>query len=120
MVEDDAGTREFVAFALEQYRADVTAVASALEALEVLARSKPDILVIDIGMPTVDGYTLVRQIRSMKPEQGGLLPASALTAYVGEHDQRQALGAGFQMHVPKPIEPAELVAVVARLTGKEQ
>ncbi|KAB8316559.1 response regulator [Tolypothrix campylonemoides VB511288] len=120
VVEDDAGTREFVAFALEQYKADVTAVASATEALEALAKEKPDILVIDIGMPKVNGYTLIRQIRSMTPEQGGLLPAIALTAYVGEYDQKQALAAGFQIHVPKPIEPAELVAVIARLTGKEQ
>ncbi len=117
VVEDDPGTREFVAFTLEQYKADVTATSSAVEALEVLAQSKPDILVIDIGMPQVDGYTLVRQIRSRTPEQGGQIPAIALTAYVGEHDQRLALAAGFQMHVPKPIEPAELVAVVARLSG---
>lgn len=120
VIEDDAGTREFVTFALEQYKADVTAVTSALEALEVLAWSKPDILVIDIGLPKVDGYTLMRQIRTRSPEQGGLLPAIALTAYAGEHDQQQALAAGFQIHVPKPIEPDELVAVVARLTDKEQ
>ncbi|HCF30687.1 MAG TPA: hybrid sensor histidine kinase/response regulator [Cyanobacteria bacterium UBA11049] len=120
VVEDDAGTQEFIAFVLEQYKANVTAVASALKALEVLARSKPDILVIDIGMPHVDGYTLMRQIRSMTPEQGGLLPAIALTAYAGEHDQQQALAAGFQVHIPKPIEPDELVAVIARLTGSLQ
>ncbi|WP_414584430.1 ATP-binding protein [Scytonema sp. PCC 10023] len=119
VVEDDAGTWEFVAFALEQYKADVTAVASATEALEVLANQKPDILVIDIGMPKVDGYTLIRQIRAMTPEQGGMIAAIALTAYVKEHDQQQALAAGFQKHVPKPVEPAQLVAVVAQLSGKE-
>jgi CheY-like chemotaxis protein len=101
-------------------KADVTAVASALEALEALAQSKPDLLVIDIGMPQMDGYKLMRQIRSMTPEQGGLLAAVALTAYAGEHDQQQALAAGFQIHVPKPIEPDEFVAVVARLAGKER
>jgi CheY-like chemotaxis protein len=120
VVEDDAGTREFVAFALEQYRADVTAVASATEALEALANEKPNILVIDIGMPKVNGYTLIRQIRSMTPEQGGQIAAIALTAYVKEHDQQQALAAGFQKHVSKPVEPAELVAVIAQLTRKEQ
>lgn len=120
VVEDDTGTREFVAFVLEKYKADVTAVASALEALEALAQSKPDLLVIDIGMPQMDGYKLMRQIRLMTPEQGGLLPAVALTAYAGEHDQQQALAAGFQIHVPKPIEPDEFVAVVARLAGKER
>ncbi len=117
LVEDDPGTQEFVTFVLEQYQADVTATSSAQEALEALARSKPDLLVLDIGMPGVDGYTLMRQIRSMMPKQGGQIPAIALTAYAGEHDQQQALAAGFQMHVPKPIEPEELVAVVARLTG---
>jgi CheY-like chemotaxis protein len=120
VVEDDAGTRKFVAFALEQYQADVTAVESAQEALLLLAKEKPDILAIDIGMPKVDGYTLIRQIRAMTPEQGGQIPAIALTAYVGEQDQRQALAAGFQIHVPKPVEPAELVAVIAQLTGKKQ
>ena len=120
LVEDDLGTREFVAFVLEQYQANVTSTSSAKEALEALVRSKPDLLVLDIGMPLVDGYTLMRQIRSMTPEQGGIIPAIALTAYAGEHDQQLALAAGFQMHIPKPVEPEELVAVVARLTGKKQ
>lgn len=120
VVEDDLGTREFVAFVLEQYQADVTAVKSAVEALEALAQSKPDILVLDIGMPDMDGYTLIRQIRARSPEQGGQIPAIALTAYAGEHDQQQALAAGFQMHIPKPIEPDELViAVVNQLTHKK-
>ncbi|MGI2905220.1 hybrid sensor histidine kinase/response regulator [Tolypothrix sp. VBCCA 56010] len=119
VVEDDDGTRSFVAFALEQYNADVIAVASGQEALSALAQSKPNILVIDIGMPQVDGYTLMRQIRSSTSEQQRKIPAIALTAYVGEHDQKQALAAGFQMHVPKPIEPAELVAVIAQLTDKK-
>lgn len=120
LVEDDLGTREFVAFVLEQYQANVTCTSSAKEALEALVRSKPDLLVLDIGMPLVDGYTLMRQIRSMTPEQGGIIPAIALTAYAGEHDQQLALAAGFQMHIPKPVEPEELVAAVARLTGKKQ
>ena len=116
VVEDDLGTREFVTFVLEQYNADVTIVTSAGEALKVLTKVLPDLLAIDIGLPHVDGYTLIRQIRSRTPELGGLIPAIALTAYAGEHDQKQALAAGFQVHIPKPIEPDELVAVVARLT----
>nr|WP_238360707.1 ATP-binding protein [Iningainema tapete] len=117
VVEDDEGTRKFIAFALEQYKANVTVVGSAQEALEELNHQQPDILVIDIGMPKVDGYTLMRQIRSLTPEEGRDIPAIALTAYVGEYDQQQALAAGFQVHVPKPVEPAELVAVVAQLAG---
>ncbi|GAB1541814.1 hypothetical protein NUACC21_44870 [Scytonema sp. NUACC21] len=120
VVEDDPGTRQFVAFALEQYKADVTTVASAQEALELLAQSKPDILVIDIGMPKVDGYSLMRQIAVMTSERGWDIPAIALTAYVGENDRRQALAAGFQIHLPKPIEPAELAEVVARFSSKKQ
>ena len=120
VVEDDLGTREFVAFVLQQYKADVTATASADQALEALAKTIPDLLVIDIGMPQMDGYTLIRKIRSSPPEQGGLIPAVALTAYAGEQDRRQALAAGFQIHLPKPIEPAQLVAVVAQLINKEQ
>ena len=116
VVEDDLGTREFVTFVLEQYNADVTIVTSAGEALKVLTKVLPDLLAIDIGLPHVDGYTLIRQIRSRTPELGGLIPAIALTAYAGEHDQKQALAAGFQVHISKPIEPDELVAVVARLT----
>ena len=116
VVEDDLGTREFVTFVLEQYNADVTIVTSVDEALQALTKVLPDLLAIDIGLPHVDGYTLIRQIRSRTPELGGLIPAIALTAYAGEHDQKQALAAGFQVHISKPIEPDELVAVVARLT----
>ena len=120
VVEDDPGTRDFIAFALEQYKADVAVVESAEQALLSLAQSQPDILAIDIGMPKVDGYTLIRQIRSRSPEQGGQIPAIALTAYVGEYDQQQVLAAGFQIHFPKPVEPAELAVVVARLACKQQ
>ncbi|GAA6614450.1 ATP-binding protein [Scytonema sp. NUACC26] len=120
VVEDDAGTREFITFALEQYGANVNAVESATGAIETLAQSKPDILLIDLGMPKINGYTLLRQIRSMTQEQGGKIPAVALTAYVGENDRQLALGAGFQMHVPKPVEPAEIATAIAQLLGKKQ
>jgi CheY-like chemotaxis protein len=69
-------------------------------------------------MPDIDGYMLMRQVRTWTPETGGTIPAIALTAYAGEYNQQQALSAGFQMHVTKPAEPNELVAAVARLAGK--
>ncbi len=113
VVDDEADMREFLAFMLEEYGAKVTVVASASEALEALCQVKPDVLVSDIGMPEVDGYMLIRQIRAMPPEQGGLIPAIALTAYAGEADQNQALSAGFHKHIAKPVEPNELATVIA-------
>jgi PAS domain S-box-containing protein len=115
VVDDEVDMREFLAFMLEEYGAEVTVVASASEALEALPQVKPDILLSDIGMPEVDGHMLIRQIRAMTPEQGGKIPAIALTAYAGEADQTQALAAGFQRHIAKPVEPNELAAVVACL-----
>jgi PAS domain S-box-containing protein len=113
VVDDEADMREFLAFMLEEYGAKVTVVASASEALEALCQVKPEVLVSDIGMPEVDGYMLIRQIRAMPPEQGGLIPAIALTAYAGEADQNQALSAGFHKHIAKPVEPNELATVIA-------
>ena len=115
VVDDEVDMREFLAFMLEDYGAQVTVVASANEALEILPRVTPHILLSDIGMPDVDGYMLMRQIRAMPPEQGGQIPAIALTAYAGEVDQTQALAAGFHKHVAKPIEPEKLAALVASL-----
>ncbi len=117
VVDDEVDMREFLAFMLEDYGAQVTVVASASEALAALARVKPDVLLSDIGMPEVDGYMLIRQIRAMTPEQGGEIPAIALTAYAGESDQHQALFVGFQRHVAKPVEPAKLAAVIASLAA---
>jgi CheY-like chemotaxis protein len=117
VVDDEVDMREFLAFMLEDYGAQVTVVASASEALAALARVKPDVLLSDIGMPEVDGYMLIRQIRAMTPEQGGKIPAIALTAYAGESDQHQALFVGFQRHVAKPVEPAKLAAVIASLAA---
>jgi len=116
VVDDQPDTRELIDFILEQAGATVTSVASAKAALQALAQSKPDVLLSDIGMPEVDGYTLIRTIRALPPEQGGQIPAIALTAYAGESDQQQSQQAGFQMHLPKPVEPDTLVAALARLT----
>jgi PAS domain S-box-containing protein len=115
VVEDEADSRFFISFVLEQYGAVVTTASSAAEALQILEQSQPDVLVSDIGMPQMDGYMLMRQIRSLSPSGGGEIPAIALTAYAGEFNQQQALQAGFQMHVPKPVEPEELVAAVVKV-----
>jgi PAS domain S-box-containing protein len=118
VVEDDVDSREFTTFVLQQYGAQVIAVPSALAALEALIQSTPDVLVSDIGMPEMDGYMLLRQIRASMPEQCRQIPAIALTAYAGEFDQKQALSAGFQMHIPKPVEPEKLVTAVAQLVRR--
>ncbi len=118
VVEDETETRELLQMMLEQRGADVTVATSAREALEQLQHTKPDVLISDIGMPEEDGYELIRQVRALTPAQGGRVPAVALTAYARTEDRLQALRAGYQMHVPKPVELAELVAVVSSLAGR--
>ncbi|MEA5504489.1 PAS domain S-box protein [Halotia wernerae UHCC 0503] len=115
LVDDQADVREFFTFALEQYGATVTAVESASEALKVLSQSQPDILLSDIGMPLMDGYMLLREVRTRSPEQNGQIPAIALSAYAGDFNQKQALAAGFQKHVSKPAEPIELATAIVNL-----
>ena len=115
LVDDDVDTREFQAFLLEQNGAEVTAVASGLEALQVLDRFIPDVLVSDVGMAEMDGYMLMRKIRSLPPAQGGAIRAIALTAYAAELDQQRAIQAGFQLHMTKPVEPEILVSGIANL-----
>ena len=117
IVDDETDTREFMVTALSDYGSEVTAAASVNEALRLLERFKPDVLLCDISMPVEDGYALIRQIRALAQEQGGHIPAAAVTAYAREEDRILALKAGFQMHVPKPIEPIQLVEVVAKLAG---
>jgi CheY-like chemotaxis protein/two-component sensor histidine kinase len=119
VVDDDTDTREFVVFVLEQAEASVIWANSADEAFAALTQSKPDILLSDIGMPDIDGYMLMQQVRALPPEQGGQVPAIALTAYAGDFNRKQALAAGFQRHVAKPVEPNELVkAIVTLLRGE--
>ncbi len=115
IVDDEPDSREFVAFVLEQAGAKVITATNADEALTKLIRSKPDVLLSDIGMPDMDGYMLMQQLRSLPPEQGGQVPAIALTAYAGDFNQQQALQAGFQRHVSKPVEPEVLVSTIANL-----
>ncbi len=120
VVDDEVDTRELLVFILEEYGASVHAVASALEALDSFALSQPDILLSDIGMPEMDGYMIIRAIRSLPLEQGGNVPAIALTAYAGETDHRQVLMAGFQKHITKPVDPAELAMAIAQLVKSNQ
>ncbi|WP_416670348.1 PAS domain S-box protein [Egbenema bharatensis] len=115
VVDDDPDTRELVVFVLEQQGAQVITATSAHEVLLVLPQAKPDVLLSDIGMPEMDGYMLIRQVRALTPEQGGQIPAIALTAYAGDINQKQVLAAGFQKHISKPIEPQKLVQAIAHL-----
>ena len=119
VVDDEADMRDYVGFVLQQAGAIVTIAASASEALEALTRSIPDLLITDIGMPNMDGYSLLSQIRALDPIQGGEVPAIALTAYAAELDQRRALTAGFQLHLSKPVEPDHLVRAVCDLVRSD-
>ncbi|OYD88292.1 hypothetical protein CDG77_24560 [Nostoc sp. 'Peltigera membranacea cyanobiont' 213] len=115
VVDDETDSREFITFVLEEDGAIVTAVASGTDALQAIAQSIPNIIVSDIGMPEMDGYMLMRQIRALGLEQGGKIPAIALTAYAAELDRQQAIAAGFQRHITKPIDPEVLVAIVVEM-----
>ncbi|MBE9047810.1 response regulator [Pleurocapsales cyanobacterium LEGE 10410] len=116
VVEDNRDTREMITFLLEQYGARAIAVDSARAALNTLTHSQPDILLSDIAMPEIDGYMLLRQVRALPPERGGNIRAIALTAFAGEIDYQQAMSAGFQQHLAKPVEPAKLVKAIISLT----
>lgn len=118
VVDDEIDTREFITTVLQECQAEVQAVGSVSEALQLIPQWLPDVLVSDIGMPGEDGYSLIRKLRSQPPEQGGKIPAAALTAYARAEDRRRAIQEGFQLHLPKPIEPAELATVVASLVGR--
>jgi PAS domain S-box-containing protein len=118
VVDDEPDTRELLKIGLNQCGADVIVAGSAAEALEAIATTMPDVLISDIGMPGEDGYSLIRRVRELPAESGGRVPAIALTAYARTEDRMQALRAGYQMHVPKPVELAELVAIVASLVQR--
>lgn len=118
VVDDDPDMRELAEFILSQAGAQVTTAASGLQALTLLNQSLPDLLLSDIGMPEMDGYSLIRQIRQYSPSEGGTIPAIALSAYAGEINQQQALQAGFQQHIAKPVEPDQLIRAIAILIAK--
>jgi CheY-like chemotaxis protein len=113
IVEDEPDTREFLERFLTGAGAQVEAVSTAKEALAKLPECDADILVSDIGLPDMDGYDLIQQVRQMGPQNCGAIPAIALTAYARTEDRTRALRAGYQAHLAKPVEPAELVATIA-------
>lgn len=116
VVDDELDARELIAAVLKGRGAEVVAVESGAEALAELERQSFHALVSDIGMPDMDGYALIKKLRLLPAERGGALPAVALTAYAGDQDRTRAVTAGYQTHIAKPVEPAELVLVVASLT----
>ncbi|OUL35730.1 ATPase [Nostoc sp. T09] len=119
VVDDDIDTDELLTVMLEDLGASVTAVTSVGEGLEIIAKSPPDLLLSDIGMPGIDGYMFIRLIRAMPPEKGGKIPAIALTAYAGELNQKKALAAGFEMHLAKPVDLEELLKATAQLLASK-
>ncbi|MBG1263976.1 hybrid sensor histidine kinase/response regulator [Nostoc commune] len=118
LVEDEADSREFIALALEQAGASVSTATTAGEAFAVFTQYQIDILLSDIGMADMDGYMLVRQIRALSPEQGGNVPAIALTAYAGDFNQQQAFSAGFQVHLSKPVDPEQILKAIAQVVRR--
>jgi CheY-like chemotaxis protein len=118
VVDDEEDARTLLAEILRGRGAQVKAVGSAVEALREIKETPPDVMVSDIGMPEEDGYSLIRKVRAMTKDQPKPLPAAALTAYARMEDRTRALMAGFQSHVTKPVDPEELVVVVATLAGR--
>jgi PAS domain S-box-containing protein len=115
VVDDDADARAVLGNVLKAHGADVLAVGSAGEALSIFAEYRPHVVLSDIGMPGEDGYSLIGKIRALPPGYGADTPAAALTAFARAEDRTKALQHGFQMHLAKPVDPAELLAVVASL-----
>jgi CheY-like chemotaxis protein len=118
VVDDERDSRELLKRVLEDCGAVVGTAASAAEALPMIRSMLPDVLVSDIGMPEVDGYAFLRKVRELGPGAGSRVPAVALTAFTRSEDRTKALLAGFLAHVPKPTEPAELIATIASVAGR--
>ncbi len=118
VVDDEPDARALVMRVLKQCHAEVTAAAGADEGLKLLKEFRPDVIMSDIGMPEKDGYTFIREVRQLPAAEGGRTPAVALTAFARSEDRTQAMLAGYQVHIAKPIEPRELVATIASLSGR--
>lgn len=118
-IDDQPDMRDYIAVVLQQVGARATVATSATGVWQTITNDPPDILLIDIGMPNIDGYTLLRQIRALLPEQGGNIPAIALTAFATEQDRQQAIAAGFQLHLAKPASPEAVIQAIARLLKSE-
>jgi PAS domain S-box-containing protein len=119
VVDDEHDTLDALATVLLESGAEVRTAPSARRALEILADWMPNVLISDLGMPEEDGYALIRRVRQLPPHAGGSVPALALTAYARVEDRLRVLSAGFQMHVPKPIEPSELIAIVSSVSSMQ-
>lgn len=120
VVDDDHDTREILSVMLRRYGAEIRTASSAQEALATFSAWRPDILVSDIGMPVEDGYALIEKIRRLTAEEGGEIPAIALTAFAGTQDREHAISSGFQQHLSKPVEPVNLARTVARILGRSE
>jgi PAS domain S-box-containing protein len=118
VVDDEADTRDLIGEVLKECGSEVIVSCSAAEALEAIEQHHPDILISDLGMPDEDGYSLIEKIRALPSDRGGDIPAAALTAYARAEDRMRVLRSGFQFHLPKPVDSAELVTVVASLAGR--
>lgn len=117
-VDDDADARQILKTLLTRCHAEITVAASAEEAFRAVQEHRPDVLLSDLEMPGEDGYSLIRRVRALSPEDGGQIPAAALTAYARAEDARRVLAAGFQIHVPKPVDAAQLIAAIRKLVSK--
>ena len=115
LVEDNDDSREMLKVLFDQHHLNITTAASATEALTALKQKRPDILISDIGMPDEDGYELIRKVRQLPPEQGGIVPAIALTGYASLQDRELAIKAGYNEHLPKPVDLEQLIATVKSL-----
>ncbi len=118
VVDDELDTRELIATTLKQCGADVRDCETAAEALETLKAWEADVLISDIGMPKEDGFSLINKVRQLGHQQRGHIPAVALTAYASPEDRIRILAAGFQRHLAKPVEPEELIAVIASVANR--
>ncbi|HEX8197202.1 MAG TPA: PAS domain S-box protein [Pyrinomonadaceae bacterium] len=118
IVDDETDTLDLLVAVLSQKGVEVKAETRVRDALETIEEWKPDIIVSDIAMPEEDGYSLIKKLRDLPPEQGGAIPAIALTAYVGVKERARVLESGFQMYVPKPVEPSELLSAIANFTSE--
>jgi PAS domain S-box-containing protein len=117
VVDDEIDARDLVKKLLETAGATVSTAGSASEAMELIRAGRPDVLVCDIGMQEEDGYSLIRRLRAIEKKEGGVLPAVALSAYARSEDRTKAIRSGFQIHLAKPVEPTELLAVISSLAG---
>jgi CheY-like chemotaxis protein len=120
VVDDEADARDLIKRVLGDCDAEVLTAGTATEALAIIEREKPHVLVSDLGMPNVDGFEFLRQVRALGTARGGRLPAIALTAFARSEDRTRALRGGFLVHLSKPVEPSELVATVASVSGRSR